>query len=373
MEETEKEINKYSYDKVTTGQETNNNISKSTDSNNFINNHKTNKIESLNLDDLQTSPNSLLTGKNSKNYLVINDSIKKKLMEGKLTLGIGTYIVLLSIFYVIFTLRLYELNLFSLSEYPIKYKSQYYRMLSHHFVHLNFVHFLVVISFIYYLLDGIEKKIGTLVFSIYCSLSLFFVSLAYYLLIKISKFLINDCFNIKDVGFDFYATVGSTGIFFCFYYIYCLDINNPTVYYYQYDLEMLKILKPYCLLIILQFLNPKTNFYGHVSGIIAAKFIIRFSKILFPSIEIIYAFENKNAAIISRFFLNWNYIPCKILLNNNILINLNLKVGGIQEMEKEVELANLSNSGSSSDLENKTNSSENKQNDSNNLANLNNI
>lgn len=227
------------------------------------------------------------------------------------------------VFYVFYSLNFYELTDYSLSIFPIKYKYQIYRMISNYFIHLNLMHFLIGTILLFSKLHSIEKMIGTVNTIIYVFLSAYISSLIYITLVSILKYTVNNFFNFQTVELDFKSMVGLSTIYFSIYSLECNYSNSSTEIIYQ--VEIIKSYKPFYLLVFLQFVNPKENLLGHISGIYSAKVVVRLSKFLFPSANYIKRIEKYLCDTTLFLIRKLNYVSMHHLENQNYLLNnLNL-------------------------------------------------
>ena len=69
---------------------------------------------------------------------------------------------------------------FNLCQWPLKSKKQFYRLLTHHFIHSNVVEFIVNMVLFHYFIDYLERKIGSLFLMVYISNSIFLTSCVFY-------------------------------------------------------------------------------------------------------------------------------------------------------------------------------------------------
>jgi membrane associated rhomboid family serine protease len=227
------------------------------------------------------------------------------------------------VFYVFYSLNFYELTDYSLSLFPVKYKYQIYRMVSNYFIHLNLMHFLISSVLILSKLHNIEKMIGTVNTIIYVSLSTYITSIIYLILVSTLKYILNNIFNFQTVELDFKSMIGLTSIYFSIYTLECNYSNSLTEIIYH--VEILKSYKPFYLLVFLQFINPKENLLGHISGIYSAKVIVKLSKFIFPSINYIKILEKKYSSLMFFLIRNLSYVSVYHLDNQNYMLNnLNL-------------------------------------------------
>ena len=158
---------------------------------------------------------------------------------------------------------------YAICEWPLRYKSQYYRLITHHFFHAGVVHILFNMIVFFQLCPQIEKRIGSLYTFIYLLNSIFTVSLTYMIIIKISNLflvIINSSTNL-----DSYCSVGFSAIIFdllYFNYNFTNEIANRNSVVFGIALMKNKYL-PLFYLVAMQLLNPDASFVGHLSGIIS--------------------------------------------------------------------------------------------------------
>ena len=253
--------------------------------------------------------------------LKLTNEIKEKIKKTKFTFGYTIINILISFIYVLYSARIYDSSDYSLSTFPLKYKNQLYRIITNSFIHLNFVHFVIIIGISYLKLPNIEKKMGTINFLIYLNLCIYFHGFFYIGLIGFEEIIWNKILGIKDIGFNFEATIGFSGIFFAYYYLDCINEADQTEVIYQ--VEIIKKFKPFYMIFALKILNPKFSLLSNYCGILASKILM--TTILFPSIKSVKSFENFLSPFISK-LLGSNYVPVCYLSKNNILDNLKIKI-----------------------------------------------
>jgi membrane associated rhomboid family serine protease len=203
--------------------------------------------------------------------------------------------VLINLALFTFTVLGFQLQYYSICPWPILHKHQYYRLITHHFFHADFIHIASNMIFFYIVGRGLEKKLGSVYFFISIVCSMIFISLVYITVVLSMKYFIVELFGFKEYNYDFYCSIGFSGILFSLFYLQC---SLPTVrdsHSYFFGLIPIKaIYSPFCYLILIQLLNPKASFVGHLAGIVCG-YLMRAGliQIFFPRKKWIIAFEDR--------------------------------------------------------------------------------
>lgn len=198
-----------------------------------------------------------------------------------------------SIIYTLGIFGIYETFDFSICDWPIRYKNQYYRLFTHNFIHLSFIHILFNMIFFYFVGPQIEKRIGTLFTFIYIFHSIIILSLVYLVIAKLLDFFLVHFMKFKEINYDFYCSIGFSGVLFSLFYFWC-NITSISETYQNFLLvaPIKSKYLPVCYLIFIQILNPNSSFLGHLSGIISGVLIkYFFIYFTFPNKEWIKQFE----------------------------------------------------------------------------------
>lgn len=206
-----------------------------------------------------------------------------------------TYIFLINIGVYFGTLIKFNLYDFSICQWPIIYKYQYYRMITHNFFHLGIIHIAFNMIFFYYVCKKMEKKIGTAFMLIFIFESVYFISTIYLFQITILKYIIITLFKFTEYNFDFYCSVGFSGVLFSLYYLECNFKKVAETSTQFFGLIPIKAkYSPFIYLLLIQVLSPNSSLLGHLSGILTGYLLKNiFVYFIFPRKEWIESFENK--------------------------------------------------------------------------------
>ena len=168
-----------------------------------------------------------------------------------------------------------EISNTSLCLWPIIYENQYYRFITHFFIHFGLFHLLLELLISFYLFLNAEKFLGSMLVFFYINVSLIFISSIYIILMLITKY-ICKMINYKE-NFDFMYECGMTPMLlscFTFYFLFSKkkkkNINIMSI------IEIKGNVAPWFILFILYFFTPNTSFCGNLSGIITAYIIYNY-------------------------------------------------------------------------------------------------
>lgn len=274
--------------------------------NNISNNHQ--NINNPNLNERIQDQNTSLLRRIIKNQTFIF----------KLFFTINLVIFIANVFFK------FNLMNVSICEWPILYLKQYYRLLTHHFFHLNFIHFFFNMLIFYFIGRIMEKKIGSMLLLIIILKSIILISLIYLGIIKLLKYIVITTLKFKDYNYDFYSSVGFSGILFCIYEIFCLFSSRADNY--QNVFSFLPIKSKYLPLFYLfcnQLINPNSSYIGHASGIICGWIIKEvFVYFTLPNKYNILSFEKKYEKYIDFLELKFNYVKISKITGEDNLIDL---------------------------------------------------
>jgi len=113
--------------------------------------------------------------------------------------------------------------------------------------------------------------------------------------IAILKYVVVILLKFTEFNFDFYCSVGFSGVLFALYYIDCnfKNVSNITIRFFGL-LPIKSKYAPVTYLLLVQMLNPNSSFLGHLSGIFTG-FLLKniFVYFTFPRKDWIKAFEDK--------------------------------------------------------------------------------
>jgi hypothetical protein len=167
--------------------------------------------------------------------------------------------------------------------------------------------------FFYFVCRNLEEKIGSAFILIYIIESIYFISFLYMLQIAILKYLIISLFRFTEYNFDFYCSVGFSGILFALYYLQCnfRNVSETTTQFFGLIPIKAKY-SPLAYLILVQVLNPNSSLLGHLSGIFTGYLLKNlFVYFVFPRKEWIVSFELKFENIFNFFTNKLRYIQIK--------------------------------------------------------------
>jgi membrane associated rhomboid family serine protease len=194
-----------------------------------------------------------------------------------------------------------RLSYFSISLYPIINKYQFYRFLTHHFMHYGIFHFFVELLITFFVCKNLEKMIGTLLTFSIILIMMIMTSFLYFLTIFTFK-LIVLIFNMNS-NFDFMYECGMSSLLFSLYTYITQFKKNKDKFIKLLNLVAIKSrFSPFYILIVLTFFTPNKTFIGNLCGIISA-YIIKslFGYHVLPKYEGINDFEK---------FFKLNYCKC---------------------------------------------------------------
>ena len=217
--------------------------------------------------------------------------------------------IMMTIIYLSTLIFKLKISDFSLCSWPVYNKRQYYRLLTHNFFHLNFVHIASNLLFFYVVGKELEKKLGTAIFSTIIIQSSILVSIAYLMIVALLKYFLVELINFTEYNYDFYCSAGFSAILFTLLYIKSNFKNVVDSYVMMFGIIPIRSwLIPYTYLVLIQLLIPNSSCVGHLSGIITGAvikyFLVYFT---FPRKEWINEFENGQKGIIEfmKFYLGY--------------------------------------------------------------------
>ena len=187
-----------------------------------------------------------------------------------------------------FELKISEL---SISLYTILIKNQYYRIITHHFMHYGICHLLIEIYFSFYICKSLENTIGTFYSLIIIFIMIIFTSFFYIFIVLLFK-LINDTIDINYNG-DFMYECGMSSLLFSLYsYIFEFRKNKNKQIQLFNSLIIKMSFSSFSILLFLSLFTPNTTFLGNLCGIFSAYIIrIKFGYIILPKFYGVYDFE----------------------------------------------------------------------------------
>ena len=223
-----------------------------------------------------------------------NERQKKKKANKRLIKVYPTFILLLFLNISIYLLcKFYSLKIseLSISLYTILIKNQYYRIITHHFLHYGICHLLIEIFFSFNISKSLEKTIGTFYSFIIIFIMIIMTSIFYISIILFFK-IFNKLIDINYNG-DFMYECGMTSLLFSLYsYIFEFRKNkNKRIKVFNIFLLRMRF-SSFKILFFLSLFTPNTTFLGNLCGIYSAYIIrIMFSYSILPKYEGVYDFE----------------------------------------------------------------------------------
>ena len=247
------------------------------------NNNDINNNQNLNVN-IERNNNNQPNNPNNNYYRNLNNN---NVQNQKQKISINFIILLiinLSVYYY-GTYNTIEISNTSLCLWPILYENQYYRFITHFFIHFGLFHLLLELLISFYLFLNIEKFFGSVLVFFYINISLIFISILYVIIMLSTKY-ISKIIKYKE-NFDFMYECGMTPMLlscFTFYFLFSKKKNK--------NLNIMNIIEikgkyaPWFVLFILYFFTPNTSFCGNLSGIITAYLIYNYlGNIVLPKVK----------------------------------------------------------------------------------------
>lgn len=310
----------------------NNNANINNNANLNINNQSENNRNIINNNNINNNnqPNIIINNINNDNSNANqrneqqNTSLFRKLINNQTFIFKLFFTINLVIFIANVFLKFNLMNL-SICEWPILYLKQYYRLLTHHFFHLNFIHIFFNLLIFYFIGRILEKKIGSMLLLIIILKSIILISLIYLGIIELLKYIVITSLKFKDYNYDFYSAVGFSGILFCIYEILCLFSSRAENYQNIFSFLPIKSkFLPVFYLFCNQLINPNSSYIGHASGIICG-WIIKEVLVYFslPNKSNVISFESKYEWVVNLLEEKFNYVKISKITNEDDLVDLN--------------------------------------------------
>jgi membrane associated rhomboid family serine protease len=233
------------------------------------------------------------------------------------------------------TILALDLRVYSICTWPIFHKNQYYRLITHHFFHINLIHILFNMIFFYFVGRNLEKKIGSVYFFMTIICSMIFISFIYLIIVLSMNFLTVGLLGFNEYNYDFYCSIGFSGILFSIFYVQCnLPSVKESLSYFFGLIPIKSKYSPLCYIVLIQVLNPKASFLGHLAGICCGYLIEKFFiHVLFPRKGWIVAFEEKFNRVIMCLKDRLNYITVDSIKDSNHLLDLNTFDKGVMDLK----------------------------------------
>jgi membrane associated rhomboid family serine protease len=228
-----------------------------------------------------------------------------------------TITIILFLSTLIFNIKIFN---FTLCEWPVIYKHQYYRLLTHNFFHLNFVHIASNLIFFYVIGISLEKKLGTaLMMTIILQTSLL-ISIVYLIQIVTLNYFVVTLMNLAEYNYDFYCSAGFSGILFTLLYINYNFSKIANGYVLMFGIIPIKAkIVPIAYLLLIQILIPNSSTIGHLSGIITG-FLIKnvLVYLIIPRKDWIKDSEIRFKGLIDFLKINLYYVEIESISSENL-------------------------------------------------------
>ena len=222
---------------------------------------------------------------------------RKKRKKKKKSKNIKTYTSFIFLFtinismYIAFNYYNFKISEFSISLFPILLKNQFYKLITHHFIHYGIFHLLIELLFTFYICKYLEKMIGTLYTFSLIFIMIIMTSITYILILFLFK-IIGKIIDI-DYNSDFMFECGMSSLLFSLY-SYIVDFKkNKNKLIKLLNLAVIRMrYSSFYILIALSLFTPNTTFLGNLCGIISA-YIIKniFGYSILPKYIGVYDFE----------------------------------------------------------------------------------
>ena len=237
--------------------------------------------------------NEILDNNNNQNVNIIQNNDNNELnnnieYNNKITFATLCLLILNTLGIIHSHLNSTEIYKYILYLWTIKYRYQYYRILTNHYYHISFLEYLTYIIILLIYLKRLEKEIGSLLLLIICFYNQILISIIFLTITSSCKFL------IYSIEYDFEIQNGfsSTGI--SLYLTYFLLSKNKNINLELGIFNFKQIYSVFFLLFICKILLPHSNFIGNISGILSGYFIFILGKYyILPKYDWIKEFEKK--------------------------------------------------------------------------------
>jgi membrane associated rhomboid family serine protease len=187
------------------------------------------------------------------------------------------FLVIILFFFVYCEYNNIEYSTFSINIWGVFYKKQFYRIITHHFVHFGFGQIIINYFLISFLANMIEILIGTFYSFCIIFLLILFSSSIYLILCLFIKLVIIIYDSNYDI--DFFFNLGSNSLIFSlFTYIFIFD---STFLYIKY------------ILLFVLFFFISNSFLANISGIISGCIVFNLGKSILPNINGVKQLEKK--------------------------------------------------------------------------------
>ena len=235
--------------------------------------------------------NEILDNNNNQNVNIlqnVNNNEQNNIIENnnKITF-ITLYILILNTLAIIhshlFSSELYNYILYL---WTIKYRYQYYRIITNHYYHTSFLDYLTYIIIIFIYLKRLEKEIGSLLLFIICFYNQLLISIIFLIITSLCKFL------MYSIEYDFEIQNGFSSTIISLYLTYFLLSKNKNINLELGIFNFKQIYSVFFILFICKILLPHSSFIGNISGILSGYIIFILGKYyIFPRYNWINEFE----------------------------------------------------------------------------------
>jgi len=222
-----------------------------------------------------------------------------------------------------------EISNTSLCLWPIIYENQYYRFITHFFIHFGLFHLLLELLISFYLFLNAEKFLGSMLVFFYINISLILISSIYVILMLVTKY-VSKLVKYKE-NFDFMYECGMTPLLLsCFTFYFSFSKKKKKNINVMSIVEIKGNVAPWFVLFVLYFFTPNTSFCGNLAGIITAYLVYNyFGAVVLPKVAWIQEIEkclkiNKILIVYSNllnrdeeFYQNLDELDCKPNFNKN--------------------------------------------------------
>ena len=182
---------------------------------------------------------------------------------------------------------------YTISLWPVLFKFQLYRIITHYFMHYGFMHMLINLLLFYILSKKLEKTIGTIYTFAYIIQSLLFTSIIYLFIMILCRYIIGLLINTIELNFADVCGLSSL-LFALISFIFTFESmsNNEVILVLCFEIKR----KHFPLVLMLVIFGLTSNFIlmlGHLSGIYCGWLIKDYiGKYTLPSIKGVKWFES---------------------------------------------------------------------------------
>lgn len=182
---------------------------------------------------------------------------------------------------------------YTLSLWPVLFKFQLYRIITHYFMHYGFMHTFLNLFLFHILSKKLENTIGTIYTLAYIIQSILFTSIIYLFIMILCRYIIGLVIN--TIEFNFADVCGLSSLLFAlisFIITFESILNNEVILVLCFEVKK----KYFPLIIMIVIFSLTSNFFlmlGHLSGIFCGWVIKDYiGKYTLPSIKGVKWFES---------------------------------------------------------------------------------